>query len=157
MKIDLTTEIQNLEEGKPFVSGSEMVQAEDDAGKLRTDERGNPIMVSKPIPLVMRDVLLGAFSEPDQKATWKEKIDRGSIAQRIHQAPRYIEFTSDQITTAKELISKTITAPVAIMRVCQLLDPVELDEDMRPVDESEDNAPPESPDESADENQAAEA
>jgi hypothetical protein len=143
VKIDLTTVITTLLD-EPFQSGAtEKVQAEKTDGTPITDGEGEPVMVDKPLPLTMRDLLLGAYTEPDAKATWKQKLDRGSMAQRLYKAAQYIELKPEQVIEAKELISRNVTAPVAILRAAQLLDPTELPEDQRTDGEAEVTEPPE--------------
>jgi hypothetical protein len=143
VKIDLTTEIKMLDDS-PFHSGkTEQVQAEKDDGTLITDEHDKPIMVTKQIPLTIRDLLVGALTEPDQQANWKVKIDRASLAQRIYQAAQFIQLKPEQIVELKDLIGKIAPAPVVVLRVAEILDPTDLPEP--PPEASDEDQPPATP------------
>jgi predicted metal-dependent RNase len=126
MKIDLSTEILGLDD-KPFTTGEvKTVQKTDDAGELVFDANQNPVMVSKPVALTMRAALLMAYVNPptpQQTINLTEKVARGAMAMRLHSAKRFIEFTTEEISKAKTLVSDVIGSPVAMLRIVSILDP----------------------------------
>jgi len=123
MRVDLTTVIRALN-GDAFTTGRvNQVEKTDDDGKVVCDDEGNPVMVRQPEELTIRDLLVSAYARETPGIPLVEKVRRGTMAQKIYEADRYLEMAAEDVVQAKDLINATVDHPVIMMRTVALLDP----------------------------------
>lgn len=75
--------------------------------------------------ITLRDIavnVLGLQFKDEQSLSGKEKMRRGLLAQRIHQAAEPLALRAEDVASLKALIAKAY-GPLIVMRAWMLLDP----------------------------------
>jgi hypothetical protein len=125
MRVDLNKEILTLDD-KPFQTGETQTVAKvDDKGEPVLDDNGKPIMVTEPVHMTARFLLVSAYANIVQKqgVNLTEKVARGAMAMRLHKAKGFIEFSAEEVVKAKELLGEIVPSPIVMMRIVEILDP----------------------------------
>jgi hypothetical protein len=119
MRIDLDAAICGLD-GKQFQTGEARPVLDAD-GNPALGANGQPKV--EPVMMTVRYCLVSAFANIVQGLSLGEKVARGAMAQRLHNADRYIDLTADEVVKAKDLAAAVVHAPVVMLRLVEALDP----------------------------------